>query len=186
MFAIEVAVRTGLTDPFGERARQLVTGLPKRPTAADKQRQYRDLSELVLERIEVVDYGCWDYFDEHRRALIDFDMWRSGMLTQEGARETPSTRAGESTDEPRYLTLTLVALMRNDSPTDMRISDACQIPEDSLWNRDVMGAMLEVVQTVDFADVVRDVVYTIPNDPHYALTPTDLSEPKFDYLRRLG
>ena len=49
----------------------------------------------------------------------------------------------------------------------------------------MFGYIVQAVASIDFSDVQSDVVYLIPGDDAFALTPQDLSLPKFKYLRQL-
>jgi hypothetical protein len=178
IFALEVAARTERGDPL--RAALHGTVLLSSREREAKRFQYRRAAELLSEYFERIDYGCWDYFDDHHRAITDFAMWSDGMLGQEGVRTAPSGDLG-----PRYLTFTMAFLMARGSPTDRLLAERCEVPEQELWRRDVFASVLATVPLIDFADVRADVAYLIPGADGYALLPADLTGGKFDHLRPL-
>jgi hypothetical protein len=107
------------------------------------------------------------------------------MITEEGARKQPSGRPGEFDLEPRYMTFTISLLLKADSDTARTLAQVCQIPEPDLWKRATFARILEGLSSVSYAAVKSDVLYLIPGDESWGLTPGDLTDPKFEYLRTI-
>lgn len=181
IFAVELAVRTYPNDPFRRALHELVRSQPSIQTPIQKRQLYYQAAQHINANFASVERGCWDYWPDHQKAIDDFEMWTQGMVTEEGARQAPSYDP-----PPRYLTLTMAFLLVHGSPTDQAIAQRCNIPEENLWRRDVFGYIVQAVASIDFSHVQSDVVYLIPGDDSYALTPQDLALPKFHYLRPIG
>ena len=181
IFALEIAARTGPQDPFRRALHELVRQHPPAATRAQRRYFYLQLTQQIGAHFAAIERGCWDYFGDHDKAVADFNMWTQGMASEEGVRHAPSYDA-----PPRYLTFTMAFLLVKGSRSDVVISQRCRIPEQNLWRRDVFHHVLHSVAAIDFADVKSDVAYLIPGDDAFALTPVDLSQPKFQYLRPLA
>lgn len=182
IFAMELCLRL---DPGGQLQQQLRAALPVQSMwlgVGAKWQHYRQVAQLLHANIHLAESGCWDYFDDPERALKDFEMWKNGMLTAEGARDD---QRAFSANEPRYITFTMAFLLIKDSPSDLTLRESCDVPAASLWNRAVFARLLRDFGQVSFASVFADVAYLIPRDPPWALTAEDLTDPKFHYLRRL-
>ncbi|WP_437682215.1 hypothetical protein [Sorangium sp. So ce131] len=185
IFAMEVCARM---DPGSHLHRTLlesVQGRCERMSLNQKWHQYRRAQMALLSSLHLVEKGCWDYFDDDARARKDFAMWTGGMTTEEGARRAPSGMPDVYRGQPRYLTFTMAFLLVQGSPTDRMLHTICNIPQARLWHRDVFGHLLQNLGHVSFASVASDVIYLIPRDDGWGLTPEDLLDPKFHYLRPL-
>jgi hypothetical protein len=180
IFALELAARTSDGDPLREALYRLVIGDDGSADRRQKAERYTRAAALLAAELSRVDRGCWDYFDDHHRAVTDFAMWSDGMLGEEGARTEPSSPGQE-----RYLIFTMAFLLARGSGSDRRLAERCQLEDDELWQRSSFAQMLENVALIDFADVRADIAYLIPGDEAYALTARDLERGKFDHLRRV-
>lgn len=180
VFAIEVAARTYPNDPFRAALHQLIRSQAPAQSQIQKRQLYYHAAHHIQANFASVDFGCWDYWPDHDKAVADFEMWSQGMVTEEGARQGPAYDG-----PPRYLTFTMAFLLVHGSPSDQAIAQRCNIPQENLWRRDVFGYIVQAVASIDFADVQGDVVYLIPGDDAFALTPQDLGTPKFQYLRQI-
>ncbi|MBK7585974.1 MAG: hypothetical protein IPI67_38035 [Myxococcales bacterium] len=181
IFAIEIAARTYPNDPLRQRLHELIHTQAASQSQIQKRQLYYQAAQQLGMHFANVERGCWDYFPDHDKAIADFEMWSQGMITEEGARQGPAYDG-----PPRYLTFTMAFLMVHGSPTDRAIAQRCNIPQENLWRRDVFGYIVQAVASMDFADVQADVVYLIPGDDSFALTPQDLALPKFEYLRPIA
>jgi len=189
IFAMEVCIRLPPQSTLPAELRMLVLMAPKASTYDDKFRLYRRAADLVLANLDNVAKGCWDYFDDDAKALRDYKMWVDGMLTEEGARTSPSRQGGGDpyrTEGAGYMTLTMAFLLVKGTSTDLQMAARCNIPQGQLWQRWVFERMLQGVPLLNFASVKSDVIYVIPGDDKWALTAQDLAEPKFNYLRPIG
>jgi hypothetical protein len=189
IFAMEVCIRLPPQSTLPAELRMLVLMAPKASSYDDKFRLYRRAADLVLANLDNVAKGCWDYFDDDAKALSDYKMWVDGMLTEEGARTSPSRQGGGDpyrAESAGYLTLTMAFLLVKGTSTDLQMAARCNIPPAQLWQRWVFERMLQGVPLLNFASVKSDVIYVIPGDDRWALTAQDLAEPKFNYLRPIG
>ena len=181
IFALEIAARTYPGDPFRRQLHELVRPHQQGPSRARHRAMVQRIVQSIASNFAAVDRGCWDYFDDHDKALADFDMWTKGMTTEEGVRHQPSPDP-----PPRYLTFTMAFLMVNGSMSDMVIRKRCEVAQSDLWKRSSFLQVLYAAAAINFSHVKADVTYLIPGDGNYALTPQDLATPKFHYLRMLA
>jgi hypothetical protein len=182
IFAFEICTRF---DPSVRLHIELGRLLVSHPANANYQQKwlfYRSVVEELRIAVPTFERGCWDYYDDDRRAQDDYDQWVSGMVTEEGARTEPS---GDDAyrGEPRYMTFTMAFLLQQGSGTDLALRAACDIPENDLWRRTSFMRVLVGLQNLNFANVKSDVAYMIPRDAGWGLTAQDLAAPKFHYLR---
>lgn len=180
ILAIEFAARTFPGDPFRRALHEIIRPQATVTSRAQRRYLYSRAVHCIGMNWRSIERGCWDYFDDNDKAVADFDMWLKGMTTEEGVRHQPS-----HDPPPRYLTFTMAFLLVSGSPTDLGVRARCNIPQNSLWRRDVFHQVLHVVTAIDFAHVRSDVAYLIPGDDAFALTPQDLAQQKFHYLRQL-
>lgn len=185
IFALELAVRTQLGSPLRQRLHDLVASHPERSSPLLKSQLYQQIGQALYGSLNWAERGCWDYFDDHDRAVSDFEMWCNGMRTQEGVRHEPSIDPYVPTQEPRYLTFTVAVLLHKDTPSDLSLRARCQVPETNLWQRQTFAYLLQGLPSLDFSHVVADCVYLIPGNDTFSLTPGDLALEKFEYLRAL-
>lgn len=183
IFAVELALRI-------EQARHIHEQLLQRTQAAlpasslqDKWDFYGGCARVLLGNLAAAERGCWDFFDDDARARRDFDMWRGGMTTREGARATPSGAVAPYRADARYLTFTIAMLLVRGTPSERAMAAACNIPDAQLWHRASFHRVLSAIGGLSFASVHSDVAYLIPRDLDWALTVDDLAAEKFEYLR---
>ena len=183
VFALELCLRADLAPGLVTSLRERIKNHPEAASRDAKWRFYKNLSEELVLNLSAAERGYWDFFDEDARAKKYYDMWVNGMTTREGARGQPSGGGGPYRSEPRYLTLTMSFLIRNGSPSERALAEACNVWESMLWQRSTFAKLLTDLRMLSFASVRSDVVYLIPRDEGWELTLQDLSEPKFEYLR---
>jgi hypothetical protein len=181
IFAIELCMRLEAGSPLRAELHQLITNHPAQTSPGRKWQLLRRVTELLVENEHLFELGCWDFFDTDAKALADYDMWSNGMITEEGARTEPSW--GLDGDEPRFMTFTLALLLAAGTQCERDLAALCEVPEDRLWKKKTFLKILRGLGVVNFAAVKSDVLYLIPGDESWGLTPADLREPKFDYLR---
>jgi hypothetical protein len=185
IFALEVCAPYQAGSPLHTGLRELVRNHPKSAGLQQKWQVYQRVSQLLVANIGTFEKGCWDYFDEDQKAQDDFKMWCNGMLTEEGSRKEPSGAPDPYRGEARYLTFTVSVLLIHDTPTERQLRERCRIPEEHLWRRDVFQHLIEGLPFINFASVKGDVLYLIPRDDDWGLTPSDLTAEKFKYLRQI-
>ncbi len=183
IFAMELCYRY---DPaLHAILRDHATAQPDALGLHEKWVAYRNCEADLLANLDRVDRGCWDYYNDDERAKRDFAMWVGGMTTDETARTSPSPPVDAYRDTPRYMTFTMALLIAQGTPTDAALFQLCNIPDNRLWEKAVFTRILQGLGVINFASVKGDVMYVIPRDGEYSLTPEDMSEDKFGYLRPL-
>jgi hypothetical protein len=185
VFALELCFRADLAPGLVTFLRQRLKDQTPAMSRDAKWRFYRDLSAELVANLHVAERGCWDFFDDNARAKRDYDMWVGGMTTREGARGQPSGGMNPYRAEPRYLTVTMSFLIHNGTPSERALAEACNVWETNLWQRATFAKLLTDIRMLSFASVRSDVVYLIPRDEGWELTPQDLTDPKFEYLRMI-
>jgi hypothetical protein len=184
IFAIELCLRLELGNDLRAQLKDLVVSHPASSTPGLKWQLLKRTTELLVQNEILFEKGCWDFFDEDRRALRDYDMWSKGMTTEEGARTEPSGWLGRL--EPRFMTFTIAMLLAAGTPCARDLSSLCSIPQAELWKKTTFVRILHGLPRVNFAAVKSDVLYLIPGDESWGLTAADLQEKKFEYLRDLS
>ncbi len=144
---------------------------------------YQEVTRTLLEMLPSAERGCWDYFNDDARARHDYNMWSQGMITEEGARTSPSGASDAYRDAPRFMTFTMAFLLEQNTACDRGVFELCNIPEANLWRRDSYERILRGLGVLNFTTVKSDVIYLIPGADDWALTPEDLQHDKFEYLR---
>jgi hypothetical protein len=183
VFAIELCMRLEPGSVLREELKDLVMSHPVLSTPGQKWQLLKRASELLVKNDHLYEMGCWDFFDSDERALKDYDMWSNGMITEEGARKEPSW--DPQGQDPRFMTFTIALLLVNGSKSERELAQVCNVPEDFLWNKSTFRRVLKGLAHVNFAFVKSDVMYLIPGEESWGLTPTDLKERKFEYLRSI-
>ncbi len=186
LFALELCVRLVPGMPLRHALQQLVFMHPEHAGHQDRHVLYSQITDLLGHNLNLAERGCWEYFDDHQRAQSDYEMWSKGMLTEEGARTSPSGPPDPYRPEPRYLTFTIAMLLVQGSATDKMMKNVCHIPEPELWYRRTFGRILTGMRSISFASVRSDILYLIPGDEAWGLTLEDLATPKFEYLRPIA
>ena len=181
IFAMELCMRLDGRAELHHHLRQTLPDVTQM-AVGHKWQCYHRATQILAYNLQSAERGCWDYFDDPERAQNDFEMWKNGMVTAEGARPGPRPL---SPAEPRYLTFTMAFLLVKDSPSDLALRRLCEISQEHLWERRVFAHLLNSFGKVSFASVFRDVSYIIPRDIEWALTREDLAHEKFQYLRML-
>ena len=184
IFAFEVCARFEPGGRLHTELRRLLAEAEPNPSLQQKWKFYRRAITELQVGASLFTRGCWDYYDDDKRARDDYDMWVGGMMTEEGARHEPSG------DDPyrgssRYLTWTMAFLMVEGSPTDLAIRGLCNFPAGRLWHRSTFQTILNGLTKLNFASIKSDVSYLIPRDVGWGLTDQDLVHEKFNYLRPL-
>lgn len=183
IFAIELCLRLEPESDLRAQLGDLVLSHPTASRPGDKWKMLQRAVELLVASEHLFEKGCWDFFDDDSRARRDYDMWSTGMITEEGARKQPSGPPGAAEDDQRYLTFTISLLLKAGTPTARSLAKLCQIPEQDLWKRKTFLRILRGLSCVSFGAVKSDVLYLIPRDETWGLTRGDLTQPKFEYLR---
>lgn len=181
--AVELCMRLEPGSAPRQHLHQLVRQHPQLTGPGEKWQLVRQVVEVLTGNMHLVEKGCWDFFDDDARAQRDFKMWSDGMITREGVRPGPSVRDAYRGGEPLYMTFTLALLLRQGSACERQLARHCAIPESNLWLRGTFTHVLRSITAVSFASVRADVLYLIPGDESWGLTATDLTQPKFHYLR---
>ena len=162
---------------------RLITTNSEKLSYERKWQLYQHASYALLANRHLWHRGCWDFFDDDTKAQTDFRMWVNGMLTEEGARKSPSGLPDPYRGQPRYMTFTMACLLVQNSDTELAIRRVCNVPQDRLWHRSTFEHVLQGIRWINFAYVETDTMYLIPGDMGWGLTQSDLSATKFEYLR---
>ncbi|HRI71416.1 MAG TPA: hypothetical protein PK156_44590 [Polyangium sp.] len=183
IFALEMCLVLDPSTSLQHDLRQLLTRNTEKLSYEQKWYIYQSASHALLANHPLWHRGCWDFFDDDTKAQNDFRMWVNGMLTQEGARKTPSGLPDPYRGQPRYMTFTMACLLVQGSAAEQAIGRVCNVPQARLWHKSTFESVLQGIRWVNFAFVEADTMYLIPGDLGWGLTQADLSEKKFEYLR---
>ncbi|MBK8257497.1 MAG: hypothetical protein IPK82_33115 [Polyangiaceae bacterium] len=181
IFAIEMCLR--YEPSFVSGLADLLRADTAEPSAGQLWEMFTRTANAVMERPQLWHLGCWDFWDDAAKAQSDFQMWKEGLMTEEGARKVPSAEGEPYRGGERYLTVTMACLMLRGTDSERRLAEACNIPEAYLWQHRTFERILRAVRHINFAVVDRSTLYLIPQEDGWALTPEDLRDPKFHYFR---
>ena len=185
VFTIEVCARLDTGPRLLDELRPIVQGAPEHVTRDEAWRRHSAAADVLLQYIEVIERGCWEYFDDEARAKWMFDDWTRPVIDRQIPRQGPSGAPGYRDAAPRYLTFTMVYLLARDSPSDLELRRTCQIPDEELWRKSTFRRLLQGVRTLSFGSVKADSMYLIPRDQEWGFTQQDLAASTYDYLRPL-
>jgi len=183
IFAMELCMALEPDGRLHAGLRGLVKNTPQAAGLHDKWQAYQQAGWLLLQHQHTWFSGCWDYFDETRKAKTDFDMWVNGLLTEEGGRKQPSGAPDPYRGAPRCMTFTIALLLAGGTATSRQMANVCNVPQSHLWKKETFAHLLRGLGYLSFAEVAADTMYLLPNEPGFGLTHDDLNESKFDYLR---
>jgi hypothetical protein len=185
VFTVELCARLDVAPALLEELRPLVQLAPEQATRDEAWQRHAAAANVLLRAIDILERGCWEYFDDEAHAKAMFDDWCRPVLEREVPRQGPSGMPGYREAGPRYLLFTFVYLLAHDSPTDLAVRDACDVPDDALWRRDTFRGLLGAVRTLSFASVKGDAMYMVPREQAWGLTQGDLAMPTYEYLRMI-
>ena len=186
VFVVEVCARLDVGPQLLDSLRPIVQSAPERVSRDEAWRRHSAAADVLLRFMDVIERGCWEYFDDEKLAMAMFDEWTGPVLNREIPRQEPSGVPGGYRDGgARYATFTLVYLLARDSPSDLEVRRACDIPPEDLWRKTTFRRLLSAVRSLSFASVKGDAMYLIPRDHDWGLTPSDLATEAFSYLRPL-
>jgi len=184
-FSLELCMRIEAGSTLLDEMRTLI--LAQTPTCSlnDKWQVAQRASSLLLGNLHHADRGCWEYFDEEKKAKELWTDWSKVVETKNGARTTPSGPIDPYRGAARFMTVTMAYLLVRDSPTDEKLRMVCNVGDARLWKRETFTAILSAIPHMSFASVRGDTLYMIPGDDEWGLTAEDLSDEKFKYLRTI-
>jgi len=185
IFALELCLRLEPGSTVRAELHDIVTKHPEVSDPGEKWNMLHRACELLMANEELFERGCWDFFDVDKKAKSDYEMWCNGLITEEGARQTPSGQSDPYRPQGRYMTFTIALLLVADSKGERKLSEVCNVRDDLLWSRSTFHRVLKGLKHVNFAFVKSDVFYLIPGDEGWGLTDADLQDQKFEYLRPL-
>jgi hypothetical protein len=184
VFTLEVCARLDVAPQLLDVLRPIVAGAPERLSRDEAWGRHAAAAKILLGYGEMIERGCWEYFDEESTAMAMFDDWCRPVVDAVLPRTSPSG-GGYRDAGPRYLLFTVVYLLARDSPSDVQVRQACNIPEPQLWTKETFRRLLRAVQALSFASVKADAMYLAPRDRDWGLTSEDLADETYAYLRTL-
>ena len=143
IFALEICLVLDPSTSLQHDLRQLITTNSEKLSYQRKWQIYQQASYALLSHRHLWHRGCWDFFDDDTKAQNDFRMWVNGMLTEEGARKSPSGLPDPYRGQPRYMTFTIACLLVQNSDTELAMARVCKIPQAMLWHRSTFERVLE-------------------------------------------
>lgn len=185
-FSFELCLRIEPGSTLLPDMRALIERQPEKSSLNAKWQLARSVSTLLLASLPAAERGCWEYFDDDARAKALWADWSKVVETKSGARTSPSGAVDPYRGEPRYMTVTMAYLIVRDTPTDLKLREACNVAQAVLWERSTFLRVLSAVPQMSFPSVRADTLYMIPGDDEWGLTAGDLADEKFAYLRQIA
>ncbi len=181
IFAIEMCLRH---DPgLCSWLHGVLGGDTATPSAGHLWQMWTGAADALLQRQTGWVSGCWDFWEDPTKAANDFQMWKNGLMTEEGARKAPSTTGEPYRGGERFSTITMACLLMKGTAAERAMAGVCNVPQAFLWHKATFQRILIGIRHINFAAVDRATMYQIPGEDGWALTPEDLRDPKFHYLR---
>jgi hypothetical protein len=184
VFTLEVCARLDLAPQLLDALRPIVREAPDRLSREEAWRRHSAAADALLGHASVIERGCWEYFDDESTAMAMFEDWCRPVVDQVLPRTGPS-KSGYRDAGPRYLLCTVVYLLARDSPSDVQVRHACNLPEADFWTKETFRRLLGAVRSLSFASVKADAMYLAPRDHDWGLTGEDLAGETYEYLRTL-
>ena len=181
VFALEMCLRFDAELTAGLRA--MLTAETSNPSPRHLWHLWSQAATGILQRRAAWRTGCWDFWEEPAKAQTDFQMWVKGLMTEEGARKAASPAPEPYRGSERFMTITMACLLVKGSAAERAMAGVCDIPEAYLWHQASFDRILRGIPHINFSVVDRATLYLIPKEDDWALTPEDLRDPKFEYLR---
>ncbi|MBI5493415.1 MAG: hypothetical protein HY904_00200 [Deltaproteobacteria bacterium] len=180
-FSMQVACPTFDGDPLLGSLRTLVERATRAARMPEKRQVYAGIADVLLQNLERVEYGIWDYWNEPGKVAAGYQDWVDGLEGKEAPREAAPPGA------PAYTLFTTALLMKKGSNTDTRMQAVCNVSDGKLWRRKTFRRILsDGVRNLNFAFVRDEVIYLYPNDPAFAVTEGHLlNSGHFPYLRKV-
>jgi hypothetical protein len=185
VFTLEVCARLDMAPGLLEELRPIVQTAPDRVTRDEAWGRHAAAADVLLRHSQVIERGCWEYFNEEATAKAMFDDWCRPVVDRVVPRQEPSGGPAYREPGPRYVLFTVAYLLARDSPSDMAVRAACDIPQQLLWTMPTFRRVLGAVRALSFASVKADAIYLVPRDYDWGLTQMDLASEKYQYLRYL-
>jgi hypothetical protein len=183
VFALELCLR--MDHGAHEALRQLVWARKDtRLTYDEKWKQYARIADTLLAYEGLWVRGCWEFFEEMGRVTSTFADWKNSFNGAAGAQRPVGLQPeGFYRSESTFMSLTVVFLIDQGSPSEQQLRAFCNIPENRLWAKATFRQMCANLKMVAPSAIAEDVVYLIPGHGNAGLTLAELREPRFDYLR---
>lgn len=181
IFALEVCSR--LDETYLAGLRPMLANLPMCPKEGELWNLWSTAARELVARKAAWVSGCWDFWDDTAKAKKEFPGWVDALVKERGVRKAPSATGEPYRPGERFFTVTMACLLVTGSSSERAVSEACNIPDAYLWHRASFERILRGVPNINFAIVERATLYMIPRDDGWALTPQDLREDLFSYLR---
>jgi hypothetical protein len=181
IFALEMCLRFDPT--FADGVRAMLTADTGNPGPGQLWQMWSSTASEIRRRRAAWVSGCWDFWDDDKKAQSDFQMWVKGLMTEEGARRQPSGSQGPYRSAERFMTITFACLLVRGSVAERTMASVCDVPQAYLWHAATFDRVLAGIPNINFAVVDRATMYLLPKEEDWALTPEDMRLSKFDYLR---
>ncbi len=89
-----------------DQLRPIVQTAPERVTRTEAWQRHATAADVLLGVMDVVERGCWEYFDEEATAKAMFDDWCRPVLDAAVPRQEPSGIPTYRDAGPRYVLFT--------------------------------------------------------------------------------
>jgi hypothetical protein len=185
VFTVEVCARLDVAPMLLDELRPIVQTAPELMTRDEAWGRHAAAAQTILRYFQVVERGCWEYFDDEARAMSMFEDWCRPVVGRAVPRVSPPVAGAYRDAAPRYFTLTMVYLLARDSPSDLGLRASCNVRAAELWLRNTFRRLLGAVCSLSFASVKANSLYLVPRDHPFGLTGEDLATETYQYLRVL-
>lgn len=184
-FGLQVLIgAAGRGDPARAELGALVRASPERVELAEKRLLYQRVRGLLQGARPRIERGYWDYIPDPARAEAEFEKWCS-ELEQLANDPRPAAADAYRAGSAGAALFTMAFLLVKGQAADEVAAERCDVAEPDFFKRSVFEALVALPPQFNFATVRADAIYVVPGDDDDGLTPVELADEGWSYLRPL-
>lgn len=177
-FGIQVAVSAPPTDPWRSRLTTIVRQHMRDLELADKRGFYGSLANLLLDGVDRMPLGFWDFVPDGQR---EYDDWVKGIEDDSAEPWRPDPTGATA----HHLLVSMMLLVPEGTPAAELLGERCDLPEDRWRRRSTYRHLFDTLPQIDFGSVRSDAVYVTPGGEREGFALRELEGAGYDYLLRI-
>jgi hypothetical protein len=178
LFVIQVLFPLAQVGELVPEVGNLVLEAPDAMSAAAKASFLDAVGSALLNRIDQLQYVCWDLVDDPDEAVNEYWQWIEG--TAADARSEAPWKHG---DEAQFGFVTILLLAQEGSSTAQMLLDLDDVDDDQRTSADHVSHMLSALGALDCSGLTSDVVMVRPGDGGYGVMESLLAEDTYHHLQ---
>ena len=181
-FGVQIAYRQYRDDTSRGRLHKILSASQHHQSLNDKRAFWKSVVSLVKGNAPHFEYGTWDLI-RGGKAEVEFETWSSeieaGLATEPdevGAAPDEVHRLGQTIGDARFVIVSMLFLVDEDTNADQTLGDRCDLPEDDYFKHATFGKLLDTIPLLNFANVRADAVYIAPGSETDGISALELRE----------